>query len=163
MKLSLLRKLLWGARSQPERQQEPAASLQPSLALVAIIEDEQDRSTLREAAEQEHWQLYFAKSCEEAWHLAERLQAQVILCDRDLPEMEWRQAVGVLASLAHRPVVVLISPVADEYLWNELFRIGGFDLLRKPLRTGEVARVLKLALSYRHSESLRDESPAVNG
>lgn len=37
-------------------------------------------------------------------------------------------------------MVILISRVADEYLWNELFRIGGFDVLRKPLRADEVER-----------------------
>lgn len=108
----------------------------------------------------EPWDLYLAESCEEAWRVAEHRHAPVILYDRDFPRMEWRGAVGMLSALPQRPIVVLLSQVADEYLWNELFRIGGFDLLRKPLRSDELSRVLKLALSYWSSKADRTETGA---
>jgi len=61
--------------------------------------------------------------------------------------------VRSLAALPHRPVVILLSKVADEYLWNEVFRIGGFDILARPLRIEEVRRAVGLALSYWRSEA----------
>jgi len=85
--------------------------------------------------------------------IANQSMAPVILCDRDLPETNWREAVRSLAALPHRPVVILLSKVADEYLWNEVFRIGGFDILARPLRTEEVRRAVGLALSYWRSEA----------
>ena len=138
---------------------EAGVPAQGGLPLVAVLSADLsgygDRATLREAAERAHWDLRVASSCEEAWHLADHLRAAVILYDRDIQETEWREAVGILSALAQRPMVILISRVADEYLWNELFRIGGFDILRKPLRAEEVERVLTLALSYWRSECAR--------
>lgn len=85
--------------------------------------------------------------------IAGQLTAPVIFCDRDLPETEWREAVLTLAALPHRPIVILLSEVADEYLWSEVFRIGGFDVLVKPLRAEDVRRAIKLALSCWRSEA----------
>jgi DNA-binding response OmpR family regulator len=124
-----------------------------SAPLVTASADAQARGVLKEAADRKNWGIQFTNSCEEAWMIANRLTAPVILCDRDLPETEWRQAVLTLAALPHRPIVILLSEVADEYLWSELFRIGGFDILAKPLRTKDVRRAVKLALSCWRSEA----------
>ena len=128
--------------------------------LTASLAGYADRAALSEAAELADLDLHAAGSCEEAWHIADRLHAPVILYDRDIQHAEWREAVGILAALPHRPMVILISPVADEYLWSELFRTGGFDVLRKPLRPEEISRVLTLALSYWDSKAGRGETPA---
>jgi len=48
----------------------------------------------------------------------------------------------------------LVSKVADEYLWNEIVRRGGYDILSKPLQEDEVVRAIKLARSYWSSTSL---------
>jgi FixJ family two-component response regulator len=86
--------------------------------------------------------------------IAKQLKAPVILCDGDLPQTEWRQAVRTLAALPHRPMVILLSKFADQSLWSEVFRIGGFDILRKPLRTDDVWKAVNLALSYWRRESV---------
>ena len=125
----------------------------PRVPVVAAGTDEEDRSVLRQVAQREHWSVEFANSSEEAWVIANRKTAPVILCDRDLPETDWRAAVRSLAALPHHPVVILLSKVADEYLWNEVFRIGGFDILARPLRTEEIRRAVGLALSYWRSEA----------
>lgn len=134
------------------------------LPLVAVLTGDLtgygDRAVLCETAERTHWDLRAAGSSEEAWRLADQLHAPVILYDRDIQETQWREAVGILSALPHRPMVILISRVADEYLWNELFRIGGFDILRKPLRASEVERTLSLALSYWRSETALGAKPA---
>jgi DNA-binding NtrC family response regulator len=128
-----------------------------SAPLVTASADAQARGVLKEAADRKNWGIQFASSCEEAWMIANQLTAPVILCDRDLPETEWREAVLTLAALPHRPIVILLSKGADEYLWSEVFRIGGFDILAKPLRSEDVQRAVRLALSYWRSEA----APAV--
>jgi DNA-binding NtrC family response regulator len=120
--------------------------------IVAAGADDQERSALQQVATREHWGVEFTNSSEEAWAIANQSMAPVILCDRDLPETNWREAVRSLAALPHRPIVILLSKVADEYLWNEVFRIGGFDILARPLRAEEVRRAVGLALSYWRSE-----------
>ena len=78
----------------------------------------------------------------------DRLRAPVILCDRDLPGNGWRGMVEGLASSPHRACVILVSAVVDTYLWNEVVRTGGFDVLSKPIRDDDVARAVRLAWSY---------------
>lgn len=128
----------------------------PCRLLVPIVVTDpsgEDRSAWREAADRECWNLHFTNSSEEAWTIAKQLKAPVILCDRDLPEIEWRQTVRTLAALPHRPMVILLSKFADQSLWSEVFRSGGFDILRKPLRTEDVRKAVNLALSYWRSEA----------
>jgi FixJ family two-component response regulator len=57
-------------------------------------------------------------------------------------------AVESLAASTHGACVILMSGVADDYLFQELIRRGGYDILPKPLRPDNAARVVKLALSY---------------
>jgi DNA-binding NtrC family response regulator len=121
--------------------------------MIGLIAGDPDRTAVNEASHGEHWDVRFTSSCEQAWTMANESMAPVILCDRDLPETAWREAVHSLASLPHRPVVILLSRVADEYLWSEVFRIGGFDILAKPMRVEDVRRAVGMALSYWQSEA----------
>jgi DNA-binding NtrC family response regulator len=119
-----------------------------SVPIVALVVSEQDRHILMSIACQESVDLHFAESYEEGQAVANRLTVPVILFDRNWLGTEWKPAVESLAALPHRPCVILISGVADDYLFQELNRRGGFDILPKPLRQDNAARIVKLALSY---------------
>lgn len=121
------------------------------LTVVALVVNEQDRSVLAKAFDLEPWDVRFAESCEEAWSIANQLAAPVVLLDRDWPGTEWKVAVERLGSLPHHACVILLSGVSDAYLWQELTRRGGYDVLSKPLQADKAARVVKLALSYWNS------------
>src|SRR5580692_8259377 len=123
-------------------------ALPSRVPVVALVVAEEDRSVLADASRQQTWEVHFAESCEQASAMANRLAAPVILLDRDWPGTEWRSAVESLAALPHRACVVLVSGVADAYLWQEIVRRDGYDILSKPLRRNEVMRVVKLALTY---------------
>jgi DNA-binding NtrC family response regulator len=118
------------------------------IPVVALVVSEQDRHVLRSIAGREPLDVHFAESCEQGCAVANKLTAPVILFDRDWPGIEWRTAVQTLADSPHQACVILMSVVVDDYLWQELIRRGGYDLLIKPLRADNVARVVKLALSY---------------
>ncbi|MBZ5607386.1 MAG: hypothetical protein LAP38_03945 [Acidobacteriia bacterium] len=118
------------------------------IPIVALVIGDGDRQVLTDISAQELWDVHFAKSCEEACDATNRLSAPVAVFDRDCPGAEWRTAVQNLALSPQRTCVILVSGVADEYLCQELIRSGGYDVLAKPLRAGDVARVIKLALSY---------------
>jgi FixJ family two-component response regulator len=123
-------------------------ALPPRIAVVAVVVCEQDRHVLASVSGQELLELHFVPSCEEARTVANQLTAPVILFDRDLPGADWRTAVENLAASPHRACVVLMSGVVDDYLRQELFRRGGYEVLPKPLRADNILRVIKLALSY---------------
>jgi DNA-binding NtrC family response regulator len=134
-----------GARS-------PRRAIPARTAIVALTVSEQDRNVLTSIAQQEPFDIHFAESCEDASKMASQLTAPMILFDRNWPGTDWRMAVEQLAASPHHACVILMSGVADDYLWQELIRRGGYDILPKPLRNDNVIRVIKLALSYLNSE-----------
>jgi FixJ family two-component response regulator len=119
--------------------------------VVALMVEEQDRIRLASIGDEHHWDVHFADTREAALAAANELVAPIILCDRDLPGTEWRDAVQALSSSPHRACVILISKVLDEYLRNEMTRKGGYDVLAKPLQEADVVRAVKLASSYWNS------------
>lgn len=119
--------------------------------MVALMVNEQDRHVLASVFGQEPLDVRFAESCDEACSVANQLTAPVILLDRDWPETEWRAAVEKLTASLHHPCVILVSGVSDTYLWQELTRCGGYDVISKPLQADKVERAVKLALTYWNS------------
>jgi FixJ family two-component response regulator len=119
-----------------------------TLSIVGLVLDEQDRRLLAGLGSRNQWSMSFAETIQEAQAHSEQLGASVILCDRDMPGREWGATVQALASSPHRPCVLLVSRVVDGYLWNEVVRRGGYDVLAKPLREPDVLRAIKLAGIY---------------
>ena len=127
----------------------PAArSWMGSLAIIGLVTNDEDRRLLAGICSRYGWHLLFADTCEEARAALDKLKAPVILCDRDLPGKGWRETVEGLASSPHRACIILVSGVVDSYLWDEVVRTGGYDVLPKPLREDEVVRAVRLAWSY---------------
>lgn len=122
--------------------------IEPRISIVALVVSDHDREVLARISTHEQVDIHFAESHADAWEAMNQLNAPVILYDRDWPNAEWRTTVQTLASSPRRCCVILASRVTDDYLWQELIRCGGYDLLAKPFRADDVARALKLALSY---------------
>jgi len=121
------------------------------IVIVGIILDEADRRLLTGLGSRNQWNVSFADTLEEAQSLSQDLRAAAILYDRDAAGEDWGTALERFASSPHRPCVLLVSRVADDYLWNEVVRRGGYDLLSKPLREQDVSRAIKLAWLYWNS------------
>ncbi|HEY7337212.1 MAG TPA: hypothetical protein VH639_20140 [Bryobacteraceae bacterium] len=114
--------------------------------IVVISADDRDRRVLMDMSA---FPVYFAESPQKASAALEWLRAPVALFDRDWPGIEWRAEVQRLSSSRERPCVILMSSVIDDYLWEEVVRCGGYDVVAKPLEPEHLARVIGLALSYR--------------
>lgn len=137
-----------GTRGLPNRRETQVSAGTPVIALAA---SEHDREILTAISGHGSWDVHFADSRVQAWEIVHRFGSPVVLYDRDWPNAEWRTTVHTFASCPQRPCVILMSRVADDYLWQELIRCGGHDLLAKPLRADDVHRALKLAWSYWNS------------
>jgi CheY-like chemotaxis protein len=129
---------------------EGRSSLGP-ITVIGLIASEEDRRRLTGICSRNGWNLLFVDTSEEARIALHNLKVPVILCDRDLPGKGWRETVEDLASSPHRACIILVSGVVDTYLWNEVVRTGGFDVLSKPLREDDVVRAVRLAWSYWNS------------
>lgn len=130
-----------------------------SIAVIGLVTGDADRRLLASICRRNRWNLLFTDTCEDARIALHRLKEPVILCDRDLPGRGWRETVEDLASCPHRACIILVSEVVDAYLWNEVVRTGGYDVLSKPLREDDVVRAVKLA-SYWNSATRTAPNPS---
>jgi len=131
-----------------------------STSLVALLKSGSDRDLLAGVAARDKLNIHFVETCADAWSTANRLNSAVILCERDIPGIEWQDEVRMLASASPHPCVILVSRVVDDYLWKETVARGGYDVLATPLRDDDVTRSIRLALSYwkntsRHASAIR--------
>jgi DNA-binding NtrC family response regulator len=118
------------------------------IPVLAITPDDRDRRSLEACSVRGQWDLVMAAGFEDALNGSDKNRAAVILCDRDLPGLDWRAALKKLAALKPALAIILISSVNDEYLWDEVIHRGGYDVLAKPLREDQTLRAVNLAWSY---------------
>ena len=151
--LESLRDLFREVMSTPELQARLATTQGAvgGIRIVALVAGERDRELLSRLAVEHRWVLHFAATCGEARDALNESKAPIVLCDRELPATEWRDVIQMIVSSAHQTYAILVSKVADDYLWNEVIRRGGHDLLATPLREEDVLRAIRLAWSYWNS------------
>ncbi len=102
-------------------------------SVLAVVEEGPARDAVAEAARREGWVLEIADSLKSVLDLPRAKRHAVVVYQRELPGMDWREAVSSCAGMAGRPCVILLSRLTDHNLWVELARNGGSDLLREPV------------------------------
>ena len=117
------------------------------IRVLAITNDDRDKRALAAFSVRNRWDLILTSACEEALEIVKKGGAAVILYDRDLPGLDWRDALRLLADATPACPVILTSPVNDGYLWGEVIRRGGYDVLAKPLEEDQTVRFVNLAWS----------------
>ncbi len=105
---------------------------------LAISPFEKDLSFLQRMFDEANWRLYKAHTCREAMTELNRERMPVVICERQLPDGNWKDMLSQLAPLPERPRLIVMSSQADERLWSEVLNMGGFDVLAVPLREVEV-------------------------
>ncbi|MEQ1946960.1 MAG: hypothetical protein ABL995_07215 [Bryobacteraceae bacterium] len=118
------------------------------IRMVAVLAADADRRLLAGLSVQQGWSVEFARTLGEAWELLQQKKTPIVLYDRDLPATNWREAMQILSSTPTPVYTILLSRVADDYLWAEVIRRGGHDLLSTPLRSDDVVRAIRLAWSF---------------
>jgi DNA-binding NtrC family response regulator len=69
----------------------------------------------------------------------------VVICEKSLPDGEWKELMGELESVPVKPSFIVAARLADERLWAEVLNLGAFDLLAAPFEREEVVRVTESA------------------
>lgn len=90
-------------------------------------------------------------------------QPAVVICERDLPDGNWKAVLGTCEALSHPPIVLVVSRHADENLWAEVLNLGGYDVLLKPFDRGEVTRVIASSLRQWSGVILRQPVASAGG
>jgi DNA-binding response OmpR family regulator len=80
-----------------------------------------------------------ANSFEAACGYLSGAESPVVICERSLPDGDWKDLLG------KTPRLIVTSHVADGALWAEVLNLGGYDVLAQPFDELEVRRVVALA------------------
>jgi DNA-binding response OmpR family regulator len=115
---------------------------------VAVVCSPHDREAVSDCARATGWKLKLLDTVDQAVSIAGSEPVALIIVDRDLSEHDWRRSVQSLAKTLSTPCVLLASSVVDPYLFQELVKHGGFDVVPKPIQVKELARLGRLALAY---------------
>ena len=138
-----LRETFTGHRPKEEEERK--------IVLLAVTPWLADQESLRRIAARQGWELIVADTLAEAKTILTRRTIPVILCDRDLPDVDWTESLRAFLEPAGSRCVVLISAVNDEYLLREVVHRGGYDVILKPLQEEErVVSAVQLAWNFWH-------------
>jgi DNA-binding NtrC family response regulator len=117
-----------------------AGSASESRAVILAVSPDMEDPKVVEAT-LPGWSVYRARTCQEAVTILNSSPFDVVLCERDLPDGGWHDLLDRTRELRDAPPVVVMSRAADECMWAEVLSLGGFDLLMKPLETGDLQRL----------------------
>ncbi len=124
---------------------------EPAIRIAAIVKKTRDKALLAGLASEQNWVVHFRDTCEDGKKLVSSGKIPIVLFDREISGDEWRDMISAMAQSGHFVYAILISSVSDDYLWNEVMRHGGQDVLTSPLREEDVLRAVRLAWLYCHS------------
>ena len=69
----------------------------------------------------------------------------ILICSCDDRSDSWKELLEAFPSLAHPPLLIVTSRMADERLWAEALNLGAYDVLAKPFDRHEVTRIVSMA------------------
>lgn len=113
--------------------------------VLLISSQSEHQVSLRHIFEQSNWLLHGVSTCREALTYLSNNDTAVVICERDLPDGDWKIVLNRFDSLPMPPNLIVTSRLANDELWAEVLNLGGYDVLAQPLETQEVYRVVFLA------------------
>jgi len=133
-----------------------------TVAVLAVSPNEEDHASLRAIFGHSNWKIFEAHACHEAVSFLTNHRMAVLICERDLPDGDWRTLLDSLSALPLPPLLVVTSRDADDTLWADVLNLGAYDVLSKPFDRAEVTRIISLAwLHWKEEATRRMQKPAV--
>lgn len=82
------------------------------------------------------WTVRRSESCKAAIEFLRSNRAAVAICEEELPDAAWQDALRAINAMTDAPMFVVIG--SDKTVLGEVLALGGFDVLTRPLRESEV-------------------------
>ena len=105
-----------------------------TLKILVISISLEDRFLLEQLAKQQRWKIRFTFSPDHGFQMASEEDYDLIFCDHYQRGYPWREVMDRLSATSPRSCIVLLAPFKDDYLWQEVLRHGGYDVVVCPLR-----------------------------
>jgi DNA-binding response OmpR family regulator len=126
-----------------------------SISILLVSPNPKDQTDLKYVLHHARWKITPAASVSEAALLLQERTPSVILCERNLPDGNWKDVLEQASQQENPPNVLVTSRHADESLWAEVLNEGGYDVLMKPFEVSEVTRVVRMAWQRWTGRTLR--------
>ena len=104
---------------------------------------------IRRAANASDWKIWHALSFTDALETLRSEEIPMIVYDGDLGEDNWQYVLPRLNATAVHRCILLASRVSDGYLWQEVLRHQGYDILAKSVGQEQLIRTLQFAWDWR--------------
>ena len=124
----------------------PAVHGSTATTILAVTPFEQDKRLIQTMVKTPRTAVLTADRLSEAIRLFRRRKISLVICERDLPDGDWRDMLSQMSDLLPAARLVVASRLADERLWAEVLNLGGYDVLAKPFSAEEVTHVIESAL-----------------
>ena len=132
-----------------------------NVAVLGVSHHEGDHVSLRAIFEHSNWKIFEARACHEAMSFLRENRMAVLVCERDLPDGDWKTLLHFVSALPLPPLLVVSSRDANDTLWAEVLNLGAYDVLSKPFDRAEVIRIISLAwLHWKETAPRRRQKPA---
>jgi DNA-binding NtrC family response regulator len=118
-----------------------------------------DARTLAQMLDGSSLVIVHANGLKDASNKLETGNYQVILCEADLDDGNWMDALRL--GRRYSAELVVTHPWADASFWAEAINLGAYDLLAQPFQRTEVRRVLASAVAAR--TAFRGQRSAFSG
>ncbi len=116
-----------------------------TLKLLLVTRDDDLYFSVHSAASGCGWEMRLARSVEQSLPVLDEFGASLVIYDWAPGDDDWRFAVDRLTARPDHPCVLLASRVVDEYLWAELVKHGGFDVIPRSADTEQLIRSIRFA------------------
>jgi DNA-binding NtrC family response regulator len=113
------------------------------------MQNTDDSETLQELAASYGWRISIVGSSDAAVALLKEQPTPLVICDRDLTGEAWGDVLAKIAAQPQAVCVLLASRVIDDYLWQQVIRHHGYDVIAKPFQPEELRRAVTFAWSWR--------------
>lgn len=115
--------------------------------VLAVSLSEKDQHALAMVFDALPWRLKFVGGLSQGLRKALSCIVRLVICERDLPEGDWKLLFHPVRALTQPPRFIVVSHFADERLWAEALNLGGYDVLATPFDAEGLRRVVSHAMN----------------
>jgi len=103
-------------------------------SILAVMRVSSGQDDLRVCAIQEGWRLLFATTVERAVRIRQTNRIDVVLYDRDVAEIDWRQDLFTMLNCAEPVFAIVLSRAVNAQFSLEVLENGGYAVAGKPMK-----------------------------
>lgn len=118
--------------------------------LALVVSSDPETARIAATMAPPEWIVLAAGDLADAIEILGSQEIAIAIVDHDSPS--WRFVAARLAAAPYRCSVILLSSAATPNLWHELTRLGGYEIVAKPIRRDRLADVINAAWSHWRSQ-----------